>query len=620
MPRMAEAIQNSKTEPQPVALNRAARGGVGYSTQWTWSWGTELLVLVMAALALRLLVVWQNPLITKDGLIYVGIARTINHGLWLELVGDWFMFNPYPASIAWLAQQGVDFELAGQLINTISGTLALVPIYLWCRSAFDRRIAQLAALTYAFHPIIVRISGQVLREGMYWNLMCWAIYCYWMAARKGGWWRFFIAGIVTTGAVLTRMEGAVVFLLGAMWTWTYRNDQKSAAPDFRENSKPANSTTATEAGRRSWLTLVRRNAQPATQWVASMAMFPATLILLNVLLIPPGHGWQGGGRWVHFAVQMIVGKDISSSRKSTPVRMQHLVELERQRQASDQSNIDNLRDLAKSLPVWNSLGEPDMAQLRMQRFLILAEDQQRFIFFGRFCNECIEGLLFPCVICCMWGLYCGRKSIWQPARDWPLTIHAGVLVGLLFFHLSREFILEPRYLFCLMPFVFPWSGVGAREMYRQLGEWFQQRPAWAGWRPSAAALVLGLMLWACGKLWLGLDDRSKLAQREIGMKLQQICPYRMKIAGPESLKRVGHYADADYLIIPKGDSKSVTDWLSQLPLDFVILANDEPRTVSADQLLESEDATRYRRLFQKDTQRNSIQVFSVRPPIRQVGS
>lgn len=614
MPRMAGTAGQPTLDGRSARPESVVRKLTKALSQLSWGCGTELLVFLMAALLLRLYVVWQNPLITKDGLIYLGIARTIDHGMWLDLVGDWFLFNPYPAAIAWLARQGVEFELAGQLINAVSSTLAIIPIYLWCGSAFDRRIAQLAVLTYAFHPIMVRISGQVLREGLYWNLMCWAIYLYWGAARQHSWWRFLFAGLLTTAAALTRMEGAIVFMLGGLWTFSFTWKQSSVQKTLDASFRSATTTQACDSPLKNW-------TLSACRWLGSLAMFPVTLILLNVLLVPAGHGWQGTGRWLHFAVQMVAGVETRTVQRPPPVRMQQLVELERQRQESSEQPVDNLRDLAKSLPVWNSLGEPDIAQLRMQRFLILAQDQQRFIFFGRFLNECIDGLLFPCVICCLWGLYYGRKTIWQPARDWPLAIHACLLTGLLLFHLSKEFILEPRYMFCLIPFVFPWSGVGAREMYRQLGEWFDRRPTWsASWRPSAGALIVGLMLWACGKLWIGVDEHSKLAQREIGVRLHQLCPYRMKIAGPESLKRIGHYADADYFIIPKGDPKSVANWLSQLPLDFVVLTSEETQSISPQQLTAEESFGRYRQLFETEMKRHVVRVFCVRPPIHQVGS
>jgi len=608
MPRMAEpnVIAESPIQQNRSHIDHASANPRQFVE--TWSWMTELLVFAFVALLLRLFVVWKTPLITKDGLIYVGIARTIDHGMWLQLVGDWFLFNPYPAMIAWLARRGVEFELAGQLINSVFGGLAIVPIYLWCRTAFDRRIAQLTALTYAFHPVVLRISGHVLREGLYWNLMCWGVYLFWLAARRGGLWRFALAGLFATAATLTRMEGAFVFLLGGMWTLAmFRNQQKSESAVSGNPSHP-----------RRWLSL--ETLWPASQWSVSLGMFPLTIILLNVCLIPAGQGWQGGGRWLHFVVQLVAGRDLEVATKPPPVRMTHLLELERARQASNEQSVENVHDLAKSLPVWNSLGEPDLVQMRMQRFLILANDQQRFIFFGRFCNECIEGLLFPTVICCFWGLYFGRKTSWTPIRDWPLAIYSSLLICLLFYHLSREFILEPRYLFCLMPLVFPWSCIGAACMHQQLGEWFQRRPEWNRFRPSAAALVLLLMVCACGKLWLGLDDRSKVIQREIGTRLHQMLPYRLKIAGPESLRRVGHYADADYFIIPKGDPQQVENWLSQLPLDFVVLADKETRSISAKQLKTAENCLRYRELFTEENRRNKIQVFSVRPTIRQVGS
>lgn len=613
MPRMASQTVSSPLASESLAEDAPVRletRGVSYRPAWSWNWKTELLVFVFVALMLRLFVVWKTPLITKDGLIYIGIARTIEHGLWLQLVGDWFLFNPYPALIAWFSRQGFDFELAGQLINAIASALTVIPIYLWCKSAFDRQIAQLTALTFAFHPVVLRFSGQVLREGLYWNLMCWGIYIYWQAAAKGGWWRYLLAGLFATGATLTRMEGAFVFLLGGLWiaAWTaYRNQAiPGVVPREIDTGSSTRNTSAV------WLSYFHLMWRPGLLWLTSLAMFPATLVLLNVVFIPAGEGWQGGGRWMHFAIQMLVGKDLQVAEKPVPLRMAKLAELEQRRLEQTQPPAASLRDLAKSLPVWNSLGEPDVAQLRMQRFLILAEDQQRYIFVGRFCNECIEGLSFPTVICCLWGLYYKRRTGWTPHRDWPLAVYTLSLIALLFFHLSREFILEQRYLFCLMPLVFPWSCVGARDIYQRMCGWFEAHPAWSTCRPSGAALVVLLMLFGCGKLWIGLDDRSKAIQREIGTHLRQVVPYRMKIAGPESLKRIGHYADADFFIIPKGNPADVEEWLNQIPLDFVVLSDDETQTISSERLKLEVHANRYRHLYSSNNRRNAIQVFSVR--------
>lgn len=581
---------------------------------WASSWIVELVLVLCLTAGMRAYVVWQTPIIAKDGMLYVGIARMINHGMWLDLVGDWFLFNPYPALIAWLQRCGLSFDFSGQLISAAASSLAVWPLYLWCRRAFDQRVALLAGLTYALHPVMLRFSGQVLREGLYWGLMLWGVYAFWQAAQYRTWWRYVLAGLITTAATLTRMEGAVIFVLGALWTLTLRESFaiRVRSADQRDQ-KPSLSSSSLF---RSWLP-----DWPSTfRILLSGAMFPLTIVLLNLLLIPAGQGWHGCGRWVHFATRLTRGTDAAQLRTHVADRMREVVSSEQARQSQLQPRIDDVRNLAKSLPAWNPLGEPDLAQLRLQRFLILADDQRLFLFAGRFLNECWDGLLFPCVLCCCYGLSVGCRANWSPRRDWPLAVMAVLLSGLLIYHLSTEFILEPRYMFCLIPFVFPWSGIGAREMYRRLDAWYAVRPTWSAWRPNAVALSGLLMVLAVAKLSMGLEDRGKLVQRELGARLRHTTTGRLKIAGPESLRRVGHYAEADYFIIPRGDAAAARRWLSEQRLDFVVMPSDELPTLTNGEPLFSGDETRYRPWDTDHLDLGKIQVYWVDPAIRMWGS
>lgn len=573
-------------------------------------WILDLLGILLIAAALRGFVISQTPLIAKDGMLYVGFARMINHGLWLDLVGDWFLFNPYPAMIAWLERCGLSFDFSGQLISGVASSLGVVPLYLWCRRAFDSRVAQLAALTYALHPVMLRFSGQVLREGLYWCLMLWAVYAFWLAAQHRQSWRYVLAGLLATAATLTRIEGAVLFLLGAMWSITLR--PTSAADQPSAGTSPSLVQRALFAWQASRSSLI-----PVA---ISCAMFPLTIIVLNLVLIPQGHGWHGCGRWIHFATRFTQGREAAPAITKVPQRMQDVVSSERARAAQQRPQVDDVRDLAKSLPVWNPLGEPDLKQLRLQRFLVLADDQRGFLFVGRFLNECWDGLLFPCVICCFYGLYVGRQTLWVTRRDRPLAIMAVILSGMLLYHLSTEFILEPRYMFCLIPFVFPWSGAGAREMYRRLTVWFASHPAWARWQPKASVLCAVLIVLAVSKLWLGLEDRTKLVQRQLGTRLRHTATSRLKIAGPESLRRVAHYAEADYFIIPRGDEESVRHWLDEQILDFVVTSDRDTPIVNRDQSLPARGPTRYRPWQSDHVELDGIQVYWVDPAIRLLGS
>ncbi len=563
-------------------------------------WILDLFGILLITALIRAYVVSQTPIIAKDGMLYVGIARVINHGMWLDLVGDWFLFNPYPALIAWLERCGFSFDFSGQLISGVASSLGVIPLYLWCRRAFDARVAQLAALTYALHPVMLRYSGQVLREGLYWCLMLWAVYAFWLAAQHRQVWRYALAGLVATAATLTRMEGAVLFILGAMWSVSMHS---AAAPDL-----------ATRGGLlAAWRTY---RASLALSAIACAA-FPLTIIALNLALIPQGHGWHGCGRWIHFATRITQGQEAAPAATKVPERMQEIVSNERFRAAQQRPHIAEVRDLAKSLPVWNPLGEADLEQLRLQRFLVLADDQRLFLFAGRFLNECWDGLLFPCLLCCGYGLVVGRQTQWVTRRDGPLAILSVILSGMLLYHLSTEYILEPRYMFCLMPFVFPWSGIGAREMYRTFTTWLARRPAWAAWQPSARTLCAVLMVMAVAKLYLGMEDNSKVVQRQLGTRLRHTATGRLKIAGPESLRRVAHYAEADYFIIPRGDEAAARRWLDEQHLDFVIITADERPIVN------HEPATgpaRYRPWESDHVKLGPIQVYWVNPAIRMLGS
>lgn len=591
--------------PMPRTANIQLNASADHSqARWWRHWLVELALIVLVTGLLRAYVTYFTPLITRDGMLYVGIARIINHGMWLDLVGDWFLFNPYTALMAWLIRCGLEYDLSGQLVSAVASTIAVIPLYLWCRSAFDQRTAQLGALTYALHPVALRISGQVLREGLYWCFMLWAVYIFWLAATQRKWGWYALAGLLTTAATLTRMEGAVVFALGAMWAFSIRPDRQGV-PEIRHNSSVPR----------------RKEYRQATARVLlSFAMLPVTLVVLNLIFIPAGKGWHGCGRWVHFAIRMTTGQEIAPVANKIPDRMVYIVADERARAAENPFHIEDLHGLAKALPAWNPLGEADAKILRLQRFLILASDQQRFLFVGRFINAAVEGLMFPCVFCCLWGLYYGRRSMWSARRDWPVAIQCCLLCGLLFYHLATEYILEPRYMLCLIPFVFPWSGIGANLLYVQLREWCAARPGYLARLPSGQVLCGLLMLVAVGKVYSGLDDRGKVVQRELGNRLRQTATKRLKIAGPESLKRVGHYADADYFIIPRGDAQAARRWLDQQPLDLVILSPDDLPAQTPGESLLPEESLRYRHWAPEEARAGAIEVYSVQHKIRQVGS
>jgi NADP-dependent 3-hydroxy acid dehydrogenase YdfG len=63
------------------------------------------------------------------------------------------------AAVSLLTHQS---ELAGRLISVIMGTLLALPIYFITLHLYNRKVAHVAALFAACHPLLVESSGQVI--------------------------------------------------------------------------------------------------------------------------------------------------------------------------------------------------------------------------------------------------------------------------------------------------------------------------------------------------------------------------------------------------------------------------------------------------------------------------
>jgi|GEM_PF-2706931 len=568
----------------------SATGSLPNSDPWSRRELAIVLLIVAVSLALRLAVVWKTEMINRDGPYYAGLALMINTGQWLQTVGDWFLFNPYPLLIAMVARTGIDYETAGQLVCGVSAALAVVPLYFWCRSAFDRRVAAIAAGLYAIHPILLRLSGQVFREGLYWLLMLSAVALLWEAVQRASWWRFFAGGLLATAATLTRIEGAAVFLLAGLWWLGTRN----------------------QVDRVRW----RRGAVGSA---VAVATFPLVLMVLNFTFIPADQGWRGGNRLLQLGSSLLaIAADNEEHHEAGAATRNSPPENETAGENSSPAEATagnpppaNVRDLANSLPVFHVNGVPDLEQQRLRRLLILCDDHREVVFVAKFVRQCLEGFQIPLVGFLIVGLVWGGRR-WKRSRDLPLAIQSALLVGMFFFYLTTVHVLECRYLFCLMPLVFPWAAVGMLETYERSRDWFAARGESRRQRILVLAAITLLVGAAVGKAFSGLDS-EKVHQRWLGEHLRQGATHRLAIAGPESLRRIGFYANGDFLILPKAPVADVQAWLDGQRIDFVVLAEGEHPTYGPAEI-EQENSGRYRRVYAEEPRFGDLHVYRVEPP------
>lgn len=193
----------------------------------------DLIFLVGFALALRILLYKWTYLIAIDGTgFYLKPAQHFASGRWMD--GLAIGYHPlYPMLVAFFSKVLGDFELSGQMVSVLLGTLTVIPIYYLARGAFGRWTAFVSSLFLAILPRHVALSADFLSDPTYTFFFISAVWLGWEALRRDGWKFPFLAGLATGLAYLTRAEGVGVLLILGPWLlfgrahaprWSYRRN------------------------------------------------------------------------------------------------------------------------------------------------------------------------------------------------------------------------------------------------------------------------------------------------------------------------------------------------------------------------------------------------------------
>jgi hypothetical protein len=143
----------------------------------------QLGLIVVAAFAVRVaaaLIFWRPGAIAGEGAEYARIAENLRHGLGyvgIATPGPELMLPPlFPLLIAAFSFFTHDYEWAGRWVGILLGSALPLPVYGIALRLFNRRVALVAALIAACHPLFINLSISVLSEGPYITLLLSAIY------------------------------------------------------------------------------------------------------------------------------------------------------------------------------------------------------------------------------------------------------------------------------------------------------------------------------------------------------------------------------------------------------------------------------------------------------------
>jgi 4-amino-4-deoxy-L-arabinose transferase-like glycosyltransferase len=177
----------------------------------------DLIFLVGCALALRILLYKWTYLIAIDGTgFYLKPAHYFASGRWMD--GLAVGYHPlYPMLVALFSKVLGDFELSGQMVSVLFGTLTVIPIFYLVRGALGGWTAFVSSLFLAILPRHVALSSDFLSDPTYTFFFISAVWLGWETLKGDGWKFPFLAGLATGLAYLTRAEGIGVLLVLGPW-------------------------------------------------------------------------------------------------------------------------------------------------------------------------------------------------------------------------------------------------------------------------------------------------------------------------------------------------------------------------------------------------------------------
>ncbi|MFC1524755.1 glycosyltransferase family 39 protein [Planctomycetota bacterium] len=175
-----------------------------------------ILVLILLSVSVRLIVALNTCVIASDGPVYIKVAQDYYDGNFRQALDH--SYHPvYPLLISVLYWVLGNWEWAGIVISMLLSSLVVIPLYYIGKQVFDKEIAVVACILYAFLPHAARLSAQVLTTGTFIFFLIMSIWLFMLALKDWKYRFFFLAGISALLAYFSRPDGIIILPVFILW-------------------------------------------------------------------------------------------------------------------------------------------------------------------------------------------------------------------------------------------------------------------------------------------------------------------------------------------------------------------------------------------------------------------
>jgi hypothetical protein len=173
----------------------------------------KIIIVIAAGFVIRLFCFHYTYIINPDGALYIHQARVFYFGLndSLTSCGLNFLSN-YPIIVAGAYAIVGDWVIAAKVVSLILGTLTLIPLYFLLKEFFDERISILTTLVFAFMPVLVDRSVDVVRAPVFWFFSVLGLYSFVRLFNSKNYAYPFLSSLCFLFAAWARIE-AVLFII-----------------------------------------------------------------------------------------------------------------------------------------------------------------------------------------------------------------------------------------------------------------------------------------------------------------------------------------------------------------------------------------------------------------------
>lgn len=187
--------------------------------------------ILLLVIFIRLYACLTTYIVNPDGVHYIYQARAIYYGQWSQLTACHLNYvSILPFLIAGAFAVVRDWIIAGRVVSLVFSTATVIPLFFILKRFLNKTTCCLTILVYAFIPVLVSRTADIVRGPIFWFFLCMGILYFvrqWDSEHQDRYQKdLVLSSLCFLFATWTRTEGAYAIIVSGAYLLLARSDHK----------------------------------------------------------------------------------------------------------------------------------------------------------------------------------------------------------------------------------------------------------------------------------------------------------------------------------------------------------------------------------------------------------